>query len=226
MPERRPLVDQVIAGLGELIEHEGLEVGDRLPSEQRLAARLGVARSTLREAIRALSHTGRLETRKGSGTYVGRPRATGIDARLAAARVPEVFEVRRTLEVLIAEAAPLRRSDEHVARLRAALQDCRRHADSGDVPAFIDADSRFHRITAEATGNSVLVELYGVLRRSLESALAVVAGVVDLHRAADRHQVLLDAIVDGDPAAAVAATRAHLDETVALYGTSRARPLP
>lgn len=226
MPERRPLVDQVIAGLNELIEHEGLEVGDRLPSEARLAARLGVARSTLREAIRALSHTGRLETRQGSGTYVSTPHATGIDARLAAARVPEVFEVRRTLEVLIAEAAPLRRTDEQVAQLRAALQDCRRHAGEGDVPAFIDADSRFHQVTAEATGNSVLVELYGVLRRSLEPALVVVAGVVDLHRTAERHQVLLDAIVDRDPAAAVAATRAHLDETVALYETSRARSRP
>jgi len=224
MPERRPLVDQVIAGLSELIEHEGLEVGDRLPSEPRLAARLGVARSTLREAIRALSHTGRLETRQGSGTYVGRPHTSDLDARLAAARVPEVFEVRRTLEVLIAEAAPLRRTDEHVAQLRAALQDCRRHAGSGDVQAFIDADSRFHRITSQATGNSVLVELYGVLRHSLESALVVVAGVVELQRATDRHQVLLDAIVDGDPEAAVAATRAHLDETVALFEASRTRP--
>lgn len=223
MPERRPLVDQVIAGLTELIEHEGLQVGDRLPSEPRLAARLGVARSTVREAIRALAHTGRLEARRGSGTYVSRPPDTGIEARLADARVPEVFEVRRALEVLIARTAPLRRSDEHVAQLRAALQDCRRHADSGDVPAFIAADSRFHQVTAEATGNSVLVELYGVLRRSLEPALAVVAGVVELHRAVDRHEVLLDAIVDADAAAAVAATEAHLRETVALYEAGRPR---
>lgn len=226
MPQRRPLVDQVIAGLTELIEHEGLQVGDRLPSEPRLAARLGVARSTLREAIRALSHTGRLEARRGSGTYVSMPVDTEIDARLAGARVHEVFEVRRALEVLIAEVSPLRRTEAHVAQLRAALDDCREHAGSGDVPAFIDADSRFHKVAGEATCNAVLVELNGVLHRSLEPALVAVAGVVELHRATDRHQVLLDAIVDRDPAAAVAATRAHLDETVALYVASRTRQGP
>lgn len=226
MPARRPLVDQVIASLRGLIEDEGLRAGDKLPSEPRLAERLGVGRSTLREAIRALTHTGQLEARQGSGTFVG---ARGDDqdlaTRLAVARVPEVFEVRRALEVLIAQTAPLRRTDEHVDQLRAALEECRRHAGTADLAAFVETDSRFHRITAEATGNSVLVELYGALRRPLETALVAVADVVELHRANDRHEVLVDAIAAGDPAAAVAATLAHLDETIALYtpGASEGR---
>lgn len=222
MPERRPLVDQVIASLRELIEHERLAVGDRLPSEPRLAERLGVARSTLREAIGVLTHTGQLEARRGSGTYVARPQTRGHDDRLAATRVREVFEVRGALEALIAETAALRRTDEHVAQLRAALQDCRRHAECGDVHAFIAADTRFHRVAAMATGNTVLVELYAALCRSLEPALVAVAGMVSLHRATDLHEVLLDAIVDGDPGAAAAATAAHLDETVALHEAGRA----
>ncbi|GAA0239161.1 FadR/GntR family transcriptional regulator [Cryptosporangium japonicum] len=215
MPTRRLLVDQVIASLRELVEHEGLTVGDRLPSEPQLAERLGVGRSTLREAIRALSHTGLLETRQGRGTFVAQD--PGLPARFAAARVVEVFEVRRALEVLIAQLAAVRRTSQHVERLRSALADCRRHADAGDIPAFITADSMFHQVAAEATGNSVLVEMYGALRPPLEGALGVVADIVVPQQANDRHEVLLDAIVAGNADAAVAATAAHLDETVALF---------
>ncbi|MFG1927689.1 FadR/GntR family transcriptional regulator [Cryptosporangium sp. NPDC048952] len=219
MPTRRLLVDQVIASLRELVEHEGLTVGDRMPSEPQLAERLGVGRSTLREAIRALSHTGLLETRQGRGTFVAQD--PGLPARLAAARVPEVFEVRRALEVLIAQLAAARRTSRHVERLRNALADCRRYAEAGDLPAFIAADSVFHQVTAEATGNSVLVEMYGALRPPLEGALGVVADIVVPQQANDRHEVLLDAIEAGNADAAVAATTAHLDETVALFERER-----
>ncbi|HEY0573789.1 MAG TPA: FCD domain-containing protein [Pseudonocardia sp.] len=228
MPVRRPLVDQVIASLNQLVEDEGLRRGDKLPSEAQLGARLGVGRSTLREAIRVLSHSGRLETRQGSGTYVSssanQESAASLDERLADAHVVEVFEVRRALEVLIAQTAPTRRTGDHVARMREALRQCRDHASTGDVAAFIAADSRFHQVAAEATGNVVLVELYAVLRRYLENASVAIADLVELRRANDLHEVLLEAIADSDPAAAVAATRQHLDDTVSLFEAARRRP--
>jgi DNA-binding FadR family transcriptional regulator len=218
-PRRRLLVDQVITSLGELITVEGLRPGDRLPTESKLAQRLGVGRSTLREAVRVLAHAGVLEARQGSGTFVGRAREDTLAERLRSARVAEVFEVRTALEVLVAQVAPLRRSEAHVAALRDALRDCRTHVETGDVAAFVEADSRFHRIAAEAAGNSVLIELYQALRRSLEPALAVVADIAELRQANDRHQVLLDAIERGDPATAVAATRTHLAESTARFET-------
>jgi DNA-binding FadR family transcriptional regulator len=224
MPVRVPLVDQVIASLGELIEHENLAPGDRLPTESQLAGRLGVGRSTLREAIRVLSHEGRLETRQGSGTYVGapaRPARESLDERLTNAHVAEVFEVRRALEVLIAQLAPLRRTEQHVARLDEELRQCREYAAAGDVAAFVAADSRFHQVSAEATGNVVLVELYAVLRRYLENAGLAIAGLVELQRANDLHGVLLGAIADADPGTAVTVTRQHLDDTVTLFEAAR-----
>lgn len=222
MPASLPLVDQVISSVRELIEQQGLRTGDRLPSEPQLAQQLGVGRSTLREAIRALSHGGVLETRQGSGTFVAAgPAQTPLDVRLAEARVAEVFEVRKALEVLIAEVAPQRRTDEHVQRMRAALQHCREHATSGDLHAFVAADAQFHQVTAEATGNTVLVELYAVLRRSLEGASVAIADLVELHHANDLHAVLLEAIADAEPAAAVAATRRHLEATTKLFESAR-----
>ncbi|HWN31895.1 MAG TPA: FadR/GntR family transcriptional regulator [Pseudonocardia sp.] len=230
LPVRRPLVDQVIASLGELIEHENLTPGDRLPTESQLASRLGVGRSTLREAIRVLSHEGRLETRQGSGTYVGAPTPPAresLDDLLTNAHVAEVFEVRRALEVLIAQLAPLRRTEQHVDRLWEALRQCREYAAAGDVTAFVAADSRFHQVSAEATGNVVLVELYAVLRRYLENAGLAIAGLVELQRANDLHEVLLGAIADADPSTAVAVTRQHLDDTVTLFEAARSpKPTP
>ncbi|KON90237.1 GntR family transcriptional regulator [Sporosarcina globispora] len=53
-----------------MIEHDGLKPGDRLPSERELSERLGVGRSSVREALRALELLGLIETRRGEGTFM------------------------------------------------------------------------------------------------------------------------------------------------------------
>ncbi|WP_375137335.1 FadR/GntR family transcriptional regulator [Cytobacillus oceanisediminis] len=53
-----------------MIEHDGLKPGDRLPSERELSERLGVGRSSVREALRALELLGLIETRRGEGTFI------------------------------------------------------------------------------------------------------------------------------------------------------------
>lgn len=201
-----------------MIALECLQPGDRLPSEAELAARLGVGRSTLREAVRVLGHIGVLRARQGSGTFVASVRsASELEQRLTRARVAEVFEVRHALEGLIARLASQRRTPEQVRRMREALEQCRQHADNGDLAAFVKADMQFHQVAAEATENSVLVELYGALRRSFEQASVTIADLVELQRANDLHADLLEAIARGESRAAAAATRRHLNDTERLF---------
>src|SRR5215216_7718561 len=69
-PQRTPLVDQVIAQLRGQIATGEWPVGSRIPTEPELVELLGVARNTVREAVRALAHNGLLDIRQGSGTYV------------------------------------------------------------------------------------------------------------------------------------------------------------
>src|SRR5690606_8296077 len=64
------LVDQVLSALRVALENEVYKPGDKLPSEARLAAEFGVGRSTVREALRVLSHLGLVETWSGKGTFV------------------------------------------------------------------------------------------------------------------------------------------------------------
>jgi GntR family transcriptional repressor for pyruvate dehydrogenase complex len=82
--------------------------GLELPGEAELARRLGVGRSTVREAIRALAYAGLLETRQGSGTFVRSVTPVdGWQAVLRRAAMLEVFEVRQALEVQAARLVPI-----------------------------------------------------------------------------------------------------------------------
>ncbi|BFO20338.1 hypothetical protein SHKM778_67260 [Streptomyces sp. KM77-8] len=69
-PRRAALSEQVIAALRAEITSGEWPVGSRIPTEPELVEQLGVARNTVREAVRALAHNGLLDIRQGSGTYV------------------------------------------------------------------------------------------------------------------------------------------------------------
>ena len=99
----RPLYIQAVVALRSLLQHGEYVAGDRLPSEPKLAARLGISRPTLREALQALEEEGAIVRRHGVGTFVAEPRPV-LEAGL------EVLE-----------------SIEHMAR-RGAL-----HVDMGEV---------------------------------------------------------------------------------------------
>jgi DNA-binding FadR family transcriptional regulator len=199
---RQQLTEQVISHLQGQIASGQLPLGVRLPPEAQLMEQLGVGRSTLREAVRALAHTGFLEVRQGDGTYVrnNRHRDETIEQRLARAEMLEVYEVRHILELGIARLAAKNRTDDDLARMRECLT-VRDVADRNcDRRAFLDADLRFHQAVADATKNAVLAELYMSFSRAiLDASTAVVAD-----RAVDRsnqrcwHQQLLEAIARRD----------------------------
>src|SRR5689334_24969009 len=70
VPRGTTLADRVIGSLRAQIASGAWPVGARIPTEPELVEQLGVARNTVREAVRALAHNGLLDIRQGSGTYV------------------------------------------------------------------------------------------------------------------------------------------------------------
>ena len=70
VPRGTSLSDQVIARLRQQITSGAWPVGSRIPTEPELVTQLGVARNTVREAVRALAHNGLLDIRQGAGTWV------------------------------------------------------------------------------------------------------------------------------------------------------------
>jgi GntR family transcriptional regulator, transcriptional repressor for pyruvate dehydrogenase complex len=219
--QRRQLVDEVISHLGQAIRAGRFALGERLPSEAQLMAELGVGRSTLREAVRVLAHSGVLEVRQGDGTYVRAIAAVDepLARRLGRSRAGEVHEVRRALELETARLAALRRSETDLAHMRAHLAARATALAGGDSQAALDADIAFHCAVAEAAGNAVLAELYQTFATSLRPALAALWKVEGTPaEAADLHEQLLAAIAACDAAAAAAVTTTLLARHSAALG--------
>ena len=214
---RQPVVDGVLAQLQAQIEAGTFAVGDRLPPEPELMAQLGVGRSTVREAVRALAHAGLLEVRQGAGTFVRARRAERgtVEAQLQRAAILEVYEARRALELETARLAAVRRDADDLAALRAHL-DQRRAADAaGNRAAFVAADVAFHEAVARAAKNGVLLTLYQAFATALGDAITAQLADVALHPGdvAPLHDALLAAIAAGDASGAVHATAELLDRT-------------
>lgn len=215
-----PLVEQATAHLREQITGGAWPVGTKLPGETTLAASLGVGRSTVREALRALAGAGLVRARQGAGVFVvaAEPQEDWA-AKLRRAAVTDVYEVRIGIEVEAARLAARRRTDDDVTALTAALAGRRDAAGAGDA-AFVDADIALHAAVVAAAHNPVLSALFTefvpALRRGLIDMLQLLAlRSQDPNHGDDSHARLVDAVVRGDGDAAGRTLRAELEETLA-----------
>jgi GntR family transcriptional repressor for pyruvate dehydrogenase complex len=219
-----PLVEQAIAHLREQIAAGRWPVGAKLPGETTLARDLGVGRSTVREAIRALAGAGLVRARQGAGVFVlaAEPDEDWRD-RLRRASVAEVYEIRMMIEVGAAELAARRRTDADLAALDRALAARTAAVADGTDEEFIDADIALHAAVVAAAGNPLLADLFAgfvpVLREGLLDLVRMIDARADdaVHGAA-AHADLVDAVRAGDPAAAGAVLTAELRRTMAALG--------
>jgi len=212
IPRRSSLSDEVIARLRHQITAGVWPVGARIPTEPELVEQLGVARNTVREAVRALAHNGLLDIRQGSGTYVAATSelAGVMRRRFATAAQRDVVEVRGALEATAARLAATRRTAADLRRLDSLLRRRERAWTSGDREAFVDADSAFHRAVIAAARNEVLLTLYADLGQVIRDSLLAHFGA-DLDPADHMdHAGLVEAIRARDAGRAAAEAAAHV----------------
>ncbi|WP_329053547.1 FCD domain-containing protein [Streptomyces violaceus] len=215
-----PLVEQAAARLREQITGGHWPVGTKLPGETTLAKELGVGRSTVREALRALAGAGLVQPRQGAGVFV--LAAEPVDdwpTRLRRAAVTDVYEVRMAVEVHAARLAARRRTPDDIAALRAALEG-RRAASTADDAAFVDADIAFHAAVIAAAHNPVLADLFTeftpVLREGLIELLTLTGlRAHDPNTSDDAHEALVRAVAEGDAEAAAEVVRGELEDPFA-----------
>jgi GntR family transcriptional repressor for pyruvate dehydrogenase complex len=212
------LSDRLATLLGEQIEDGRLKPGDRLPTEQQLAAAHGVSRTVVREAVHQLKSRGLLVSRQGSGVYVEAPpahRPLAFDPTVldSVESVVHVVEVRRVLEGEIAALAAQRATRAQVAALRRALKAIDTAAAEGRDG--VAEDMAFHRAIGEATGNPQFTLLLGFLEQYLREGMRVTRG--NEARRSDfmqavraEHRALVEAIAARDPQAARLCATQHL----------------
>ncbi len=213
---RAGLARQIAEALRAAILDGTLAVDERLPTETELAARFGVSRPTIREALKRLAAQNLIRSRRGpaGGTFVNRLGQTEARETLRGlvtlmvgmdtVTLTDVAEARAELERVCARLAARRRTDADLFALRAALDDQREPTLSDE--AFCAADVRFHRAVVEAAHNAMLgFQMVGVV----EALQPVVNMIINRVRARDRiiaaHASVLAAIEAGDATAADAA---------------------
>ena len=210
-----------------------LAPGDRLPPERELAVRLGVGRSSVREALRVLEVLGLVRTGTGSGPSSGAiiiatPRG-GMSALLrlqvAAHGFPldDVVRTRLVLESAVVEAVA-----DDPARSTA---DARAVLDAMDAAGltraeFLALDAQLHLALADASGNAVIAAIMAGLRTSIESYVRAGAErIPDWDATADRlrreHRAVLDAVEAGDATTARTLIRDHITGYYAEAGLAR-----
>jgi DNA-binding FadR family transcriptional regulator len=215
-----PRLYRVVSGkIEELIRTENIGPGERLPSERDLATKLGVSRTSLREALIALELGGKVEVRGGSGVYVSEQAPAQAEVPSAGPGPFEVLAARRLIEVEVAALAAKHASDSAIDAILVAVLEMEQHHEerSGNE----SADRNFHLAIARATGNSAMVGVIEYLwsqRGSLWHKLKEHFQTEEL-----RQQTLLDhrnifaAIASHDVAGARTAMRAHLDRVTRTF---------
>ncbi|MFE3768007.1 FadR/GntR family transcriptional regulator [Streptomyces sp. CB02959] len=205
-------IDQIKSMIGEGL----LEPGQRLPTEREFAAQLGISRSSMREAVRALTAMGVLEARHGSGIYVTQLEAGNLLETFGAVavlspgpRLLELLEVRRVLESSVTSLAAARIDAEHLAEVEQHLEAMRVSTDPEEILAH---DVAFHRVIARAAGNeSMAAILEGLSSQTLRTR--VWRGYEEegaFERTHIEHTRIYEALVDRDPEAAGVAASVHV----------------
>ena len=203
-PRRSALSEQVIAALRNQITSGEWPVGSRIPTEPELVEQLGVARNTVREAVRALAHNGLLDIRQGSGTYVAATSelAGVMHRRFADADPRHIAELRSTLESSAARLAAARRTEKDLGQLDALLARREQAWRSGDAEAFVAADATLHLAVVAASHNDVLTAMYADLGEVLRDWLRADVGAELTPQSYMDHTRLVEAIRAGDADAA------------------------
>jgi GntR family transcriptional regulator, transcriptional repressor for pyruvate dehydrogenase complex len=213
------LADRAYSEIVRLIGRDNIEVGQRLPSEGRLAELFGVSRTIVREALVRLASDGVTEARRGSGSYVKRRPSERLAKHLPLDDLPAAlgtYEVRFVLEAQAASLAADRRSAEQMGGIERALE-VLREALLSCGPAHYE-DMAFHRAIVLATGNPVFVSVFDHMHGDLDRIMQ--AGV-DISRnrppgaiaaMISEHEMITEAIGAHDPEAAALAMRWHLSQ--------------
>lgn len=207
------LSEQVSQKIIQLILDEGLKQGDRLPNETVLVERLGVGRSSVREAMKLLRSRNIVDIRQGSGTYVAsNPGMTDdplgftfIDDKRRLAR--DLLEVRFMIEPQMAGMAAEQATDAQIACIQELCDEAERLADTGED--YSSADTAFHSAIAESCGNVVIPRLMGVLKASVPLFIDV-TGKQLVAETIRTHRGIADAIAAHDSTAAHDAMYLHL----------------
>lgn len=212
------LYEQIVQQIEESVLNGSLKPGDQLPAERELAQRLGVSRTAVREAVKALREKGLVEAYSGRGTFI--TDGTSHAARQSFDLMVKIgqqessthlAELRSILEPGIAALAAEHGEEEYLSTMREAFAVMDRS--QKNPAAYIEADLDFHLALAEAAANPLILSLIDsivVLLREQRIKIFNVEG--GPQRGQVHHKRILEAMEQRNPEMARSAMSAHLEQ--------------
>jgi len=209
-----------------------LSVDERLPGEQELAARFGVSRPTVREALKRLAAQNLIRTRRGAtgGNFVNRITWSEAHEQVVTAATllmtvstlsPDaVAEARLTLLGACVPLAVERRDDAHLAIMSAEIAVQRDPATTDED--FCASDVRFHRALVDAADNPMLsFQMAGVIEAIQPLLNMITYRSRDRAAIARRHERICSALEARDAAGVIGELRELSDYTARLVREAR-----
>ena len=216
------LVQRAMEAVNAFIRDNALRVGDTLPGEAHFAETLGVSRAVMREAFGALAALRLIDVANGRkprvGAMDGGVLAASLDHAVTTAQisVPEIWDVRRTIELRTAELAAVERTDAEAAQITELAEAIAR--DSDDLAARTRHDIAFHEAIAAASHNQLFVQIVASFGPLMEVAVPAAwqTRIAEQQREimVERHRAVAAAIANRDPIAATMAMSAHFDASI------------
>lgn len=212
--------DKIIRQIRSLITSGQLKSGDRLPPERKLAERLGVSRSYVRDAIRKLEFYGILKTLPQSGTVVAGMGITALEGlitdvlNLEKRDFASLVETRVILETSAARLAAERRTKDDLLEIEKAL-----NAYEAKIRAnenAVEEDLMFHLKIAEASKNDVLKSLMLIITPDIVKnfiQFKVCDDDID-SKPLNEHKAIFQHIINKDGGKAAKAMRSHLRDVL------------
>jgi GntR family transcriptional repressor for pyruvate dehydrogenase complex len=212
------------AAFDQLISHVvngSWKAGDRIPPERDLCQQLGIARTSLREALKAMELVGMVDSRVGDGTFVC-PRSEFLSRPLLWAftgtdhtEFQEIMEARIVIEESLAGLAAERASAQEIKAIAETIQ-MMQDSIARDEP-ILEADMAFHLATARASHNNPLANSVQLLRNLMRHWLFYKVLIPEVApRILKRHVAVYRALAQHKPIAARRQMRLHLEETMVL----------
>lgn len=183
---------------------EGLLVpGAKLPPERELAANFGVARSSLRPALKVLELMGVITQRVGDGSYLNNDASSVLAVPmeflflLDDTTPQELTEMRLMIEPALAAKAAERANAQDIALLKQSIADFENS--DGDRVRLVASDLHFHRAIFEASRNRLAGRLFHTIHRAMLNMITVTSQLVDLEHTLHFHRPIMLAIEKRDP---------------------------
>jgi DNA-binding FadR family transcriptional regulator len=215
----------IVERIQQSLESGQLKPGSKLPPERELAANLGISRSSLREALKALTVMGVLESRVADGTYVRSQASSSIAESLQFSillrnrtSLFELMQARKVIEPELVRLATPIISEAQIQRLEREVSFLGSTIRTVDL--FNEHDTVFHLLIAEAAGNDLLYALAKLLQNLAVAARQKTAYRYDLSRSFQEHSEIVAQIKARNPEGGVKAMLEHLNGALSVSEAS------